>query len=470
MNSTEYSSEHPLLDVSIHSGTRINANPKLSYLDGLRGLLCLIVVTSHTLLMGDGKHDQSFSIFYRPWLHHWPLRLFIAGEFAVATFFVLSGYVLARRYLEQCDDTAILISGLIRRFPRLLIPSSVALLFYYSIFHFRSFHGATQCHEVGEGSVNAEEIGIGYVLLNTFGQYFWMPALYTIQWTMQVEFAGSLVVYGLAFLLSRPCICRFRWLVYALLIFILPCLWLVTHGRVPRAVQYFPPFVMGLFLSDLDANGFLEPLYQLNQRRSAVVNCLLFLLVVYFGSYPVFNTDIVDGKGTLWLPLGWMFGWFWIVLGGFWLLLLCLRSSKFQSFLSKKPIHILGQISFGTYLLHYIVICLIDASFVHWTASALTRDGAVAIGLVFFTLPITLCLAYLFYIFVDGPAVEISHWISFLICSRWTKPIRCPSPIPLRRGLVLLLLVLVLVGISAIPGEAGKRHCDPSTLATLVAG
>lgn len=467
INSRAGSLEQALSDGSIQSGTRINANPKLSYLDGLRGLLCLIVVISHTLLMGKTNSDQSVSIFFRSWLHHWPLRLFVAGEFAVASFFVLSGCVLARRYLEHCDDRQIIISGLIRRFPRLLIPSSVALLLYYAIFHFRSLSGFILCHEMGEGSVNAEQIDFGYLLLNTFGQYFWMPALYTIQWTMQIEFAGSLIIYGLAFIVTRPIIHRYRWIIYGLLIFFLPVLWLVTNGSVPRPVQYIPPFIMGLVLSDLDTNGFLDRVYQFNRRGSIAVNCLLFLLITYFGSYPVFNTDIENGKGTLWSPLGWMFGWFWIAFGGFCLLLLCLRSQECQAFLSTKPIHILGQISFGTYLLHYIVICLVDLTFVHWIASTLGRDVAVTIGLVFFTLPITLSLAYLFYIFVDAPAVKISHWIYFLVCTRcfkMKKSIKRPVPIPLRIWLVLLLLVLVLLGISAIPGQPGHRHCDtPST-------
>lgn len=190
--------------------TRLNANPKYSYLDGLRGILCLIVVLSHTLLMGNAQTNRQTSIFFQPWLHNGPLRILIAGEFAVASFFVLSAFVLTRRFLENSADSTILISGLMRRFPRLFVPSTIALLFYFGILHFRSWPGSLICHEVGEGSFDAEQIGIGYVLLNSFGQYFWMPSLYTIQWTMQVEFVGSVIVYGLVFLFTRSKIRRFR--------------------------------------------------------------------------------------------------------------------------------------------------------------------------------------------------------------------------------------------------------------------
>ena len=121
--------------------TRMNADEKLLYLDGLRGILCLIVVFNHCLLMGIGIHEENFSIFYRPRLHHSPFRLLVAGEFAVAGFFVLSGCVLVRRYLDKFNENKILLNGIIRRFPRLFIPSTVALLVYFSIFHFQSFYG-----------------------------------------------------------------------------------------------------------------------------------------------------------------------------------------------------------------------------------------------------------------------------------------------------------------------------------------
>ncbi|CAF2066304.1 unnamed protein product [Rotaria magnacalcarata] len=302
--------------------TRSNAISKLLYLDDLRGILCLIVVFSHALLMGTANHEEKFSIFFRPWMQHSPLRLLVAGEFAVASFFVLSGCVLVRRYFEHFNDISILFSGIIRRFPRLFIPSSVALFLYFSILHFRPFYGFNECHEIGEGSVNAENIGLGYVLLNTFGQYFWMPALYTIQWTMQIEFICSILVYFLSFLITRSFIHRYRIIFYAFLILILPIVWISTHGSIPTLVQYIQPFIFGLLLSDLDACGLRNFCHSIKQHWSISLKLSLLLLTIYFGSYPVFNTDVLNGSGTLWSPFGWMFGWFWISFGGFCLLLL----------------------------------------------------------------------------------------------------------------------------------------------------
>lgn len=79
--------------------TRIGADKKLEYLDGVRGIMCLIVLCDHWLMMG--YHDRPTSPtgtaagplkespFFGSLLTRTPLRIFVAGEFAVATFFVL---------------------------------------------------------------------------------------------------------------------------------------------------------------------------------------------------------------------------------------------------------------------------------------------------------------------------------------------------------------------------------------------
>jgi peptidoglycan/LPS O-acetylase OafA/YrhL len=440
--------------------TRVNAEQKLLYLDGLRGILCLIVVFCHCLLMGKTSHEEHFSTFFRPWMQHSPLRLLVAGEFAVAGFFVLSGCVLVHRYLGHFNDNNILFSGLIRRFPRLFIPSTIALLFYYAIFHFRPFYGYNECHEVGDGTVNPEKIGFGYVFLNTFGQYFWMPALYTIQWTMQVEYICSIIVYLLAFLTTRSFIRRYRIVLYAFLILTMPIVWLATQGQVPRLVQYIQPFVFGLLLSDLDANGYLNFFHTIKMHWSVLIKLSLILLTIYFGSYPVFNTDVVDGNGTIWAPFGWMFGWCWISFGGFCLIFLSMISKQAQYFLSTKVIHFLGKISFGIYLTHYIILCIVDTTFIKCSTPHLGRDLALIIGLFIFSLPSILLISYGFYLFVDAPAVQLSYWFYFMICNRCLKLNKRPQPIQRHIWIILLILLLVSIIIGSIPPLQGYSRCD----------
>jgi peptidoglycan/LPS O-acetylase OafA/YrhL len=240
----------------------------------------------------------------------------------------------------------------------------------------------------------------------------------------------------------------------------LPIVWIASHGQVPRPVQYVQPFVFGLLLSDLDASGFLNIFHSIKMHWSILINLSLVFLTIYFGSYPVFNTDVVDGHGTIWFPFGWMFGWFWISFGGFCLLFLSIISKKMQYFLSTKIIHFLGKISFGIYLTHYIILCIVDVSFVKWAAPHLGRDLAVILGLIIFALPSIFLISYAFYLFVDAPAVQISHWFYFMICNRCLKLKKRPQPIRRHIWIILLILFLLSIIISSIPARQGNGKCD----------
>ena len=93
--------------------TRIGADQKLEYLDGVRGIMCLVVLCDHWLMMGyydrftpvPAAPLQSSPFFDYP-LTRSPLRVFVAGEFAVATFFVLRcSLPLQSSAAHSCSDS-----------------------------------------------------------------------------------------------------------------------------------------------------------------------------------------------------------------------------------------------------------------------------------------------------------------------------------------------------------------------------
>jgi peptidoglycan/LPS O-acetylase OafA/YrhL len=55
------------------------------------------------------------------------------GHAAVALFFVLSGYVLSRRFFES-GDHRILLKGAVKRWPRLMGPVLLVVLASYALF------------------------------------------------------------------------------------------------------------------------------------------------------------------------------------------------------------------------------------------------------------------------------------------------------------------------------------------------
>ncbi|KAJ1333168.1 acyltransferase family protein [Microdochium nivale] len=101
------------------------------YLDGIRGVASLFVFTSHWLHWGpEGKgwgYGGSYHVLQLPFVN-----LFYAGAAMVAVFFVISGFVLTHRSIQQMHRRAYadvysgLTSSTFRRAVRLYVPAIVA--------------------------------------------------------------------------------------------------------------------------------------------------------------------------------------------------------------------------------------------------------------------------------------------------------------------------------------------------------
>lgn len=163
----------------------------------------------------------------------------------------------------------------------------------------------------------------------------------------------------------------------------------------------------------------------------------------------------------------WMFSWFWISLGGFCLLLLSMMSKHMQNFLSTKLVDFLGKISFGIYLTHYIILCLIDVSFVKWTAPYLGRDLAMIIGLIIFALPSIVLVSDGFYLFVDAPAVQMSYRFDLIIYNHSLKLKKRSQPIRRQTWIILLSVFFVSIITSSNPALEGNQRCTKHSTANL---
>ena len=105
---------------------------KIVYLDGIRGVAALLVVFHHFLLAfysayytfdANASHLHGLEIKYGQSV----LSVFSNGNYCVAVFFVLSGFVLSRKYF-QTRVFEVVISGAQRRFLRLYIPIAATLI------------------------------------------------------------------------------------------------------------------------------------------------------------------------------------------------------------------------------------------------------------------------------------------------------------------------------------------------------
>lgn len=154
--------------------------------------------------------SHSTSVLWEAWLLRSPLRILVDGGFAVAVFLTLSGYVLLINFFTSPSHkrTDIIYTGMVKRYPRLMLPALASLFMYYSWLHFGPFQGYSGCHAVAEitndkvksgNSTYTLSFNSGDVLLNGLvGQWTYEPSIYTVQWTLQIELIGSLIIFCLA--------------------------------------------------------------------------------------------------------------------------------------------------------------------------------------------------------------------------------------------------------------------------------
>lgn len=220
---------------------------RVHYLDGLRGLACLIVVFSHYLFafypaahLGDPTVSHSdFDLF----LAKTPLNLFYNGNFGVCIFFVLSGFVLSYSYFQN-NEIENLRSLAIRRFPRLMIPVSVSIIAAYILLTLGLFSNI-RTSEITLSTFWLANIFnfepsfiemIKHIFINTF---FRSGTPYNpVLWTMKFELFGSFLIFSFLALFGNS---KYRILLYLILIIIF---W----------NTYYVAFVTGMALSDLKSS------------------------------------------------------------------------------------------------------------------------------------------------------------------------------------------------------------------------
>ena len=100
---------------------------RLTYIDGLRGMSCLVVIFFHFFNETFKNDSVLFYNFFS--------RFIFDGQIAVAIFFILSGEALSASFIEK-RDAASIFRPAIKRWPRLSIPvlfSSILVFFISKI-------------------------------------------------------------------------------------------------------------------------------------------------------------------------------------------------------------------------------------------------------------------------------------------------------------------------------------------------
>lgn len=315
---------------------------KIIPLEATRGLASFIVFFHHFTL--------AFTPAFREWIYRdpwllWSLNWLFNGSAAVTFFFVLSGFVLTRKFFAT-GDSQIIYKGMLKRLPRLYLPAAASiflaliLILLGTEWHLEAARqtGSSWLANAGNANRPADFAPsfAGAALESLL--VFLLPHNFTYNgnlWTMLIEFYGSIGCFIAALIMRRYL--SGHLLISALLI-IATC-WIGLQIHI--FLFYMASFLVGTFLAQLSVKGVEMPA---KLRAPAAV------LAVFLCSSPDPRLQLVASL----------------------LLVLSLSSMrKPPAFLDGALGRTLGRLSFPVYLVHTILITTLSS----WLWLALTGAG-----------------------------------------------------------------------------------------------
>jgi len=440
---------------------------RTAWLDGLRGFAAFIVYLHHNQLWAHGLngnliYESAFGYEGRHYFAALPFvrHFFSGGHFAVAIFFVISGYVLSIKSLSliqkgQFQHTADSVgSALFRRWLRLYIPVMAVTFLWMSQRHWTKIWAS-----VGEPkSTYNEDIKNWYYMFKNYSFVFLTGNMYEFTnlyhphtWSIPIEFKGSIIVYTALSAFSRCTKNARLWCETGLIFYFL----YIVDG------WYGALFMSGMLLCDLDLladDDQLPQFFSMLEGFKELIFFHLFIIAFYLGGVPSFETpDYANlmSKSPGWRSLSRLqpqasfdHKWFFLFWAAFLLVASIPRLPWLKQFFETRFCQYLARISFALYLMHGPVIWLLgdrlyaavgfsrEGHSTHipgWINKfPISKNGPMGLELAFWApqiiiFAVTLYAAELVTKFFDEPSVKFSNWL-------YKKTLAQPSQTSLREA------------------------------------
>lgn len=325
-------------------------------LETLRGFAALSVLFWHITLGFFPARSGIFANFpAEKALNGSPIYGLINGSASVVFFFVLSGFVLTRRFFLDGNPTFLLRNS-VKRWPRLALPVTSVVLISFALFHLDlyRFEAAAEltrspwlskfayAYEVPFKPHFADALNQGLFRTFFFGDSYYDSSL----WTMRIEFIGSFIAFGLAAVVGVRSHIMIRLLLVAIVIVLIKA----------NAPLWYVGFPIGVFIASvLPERSNTLPL-------SASMSGLVIAL--YLAGYSMTDRGVFH-------PIVLIFGqiqstYIWTAAAAL-VIVATLLNERMRALLGNRMGQFVGWISFPLYLVHVPVLCSAGCAMLLWT-------------------------------------------------------------------------------------------------------
>lgn len=386
--------------------TLMQTKKRFDELEGLRGLAAIAVVVSHfilafypALITGNMKYAHTS---YEGWVHGTPLAIGYAGTFAVAIFFVLSGFVLSVGFFRKGDAESVK-SMAMGRYLRLMIPALTSVLLAYILIKIGSGYIASSAGDstkswylhswvMDAGLVDAVKNGMVGIFMDGGSAYN------NVLWTMKIEFFGSFLVFVFLLLFAKS---KYRLFVYL--------------GLAAATFNtWFLPFVIGIAIADLYMHGRLD-----NLKHSYFVLPLLAGGIL-FGSFPHKGVELTLYSILQKLDFSWIgvknfhHEMFYLTIGATMFILAVLLSRRLAQFLKHPRVSTLGKYTFALYLTHPLILLSFSSGMFVVLHNTLGYNKAAVLTMIL-SIPVIMVVTKIFERYVDTPSIKFAKIITSVL-------------------------------------------------------
>lgn len=349
---------------------------RIAYFDGIRGIASILVVFCHlacVFLPNLYFYENATSKFYR-FFFNTPLNVLTNGEFAVQCFFVLSGFLIARKMYALKQNNAKPFSPVKTyfKFVKIVFPAILLAAFLMRVglmFHLQA------------AELNSElDFVLGYNNFTpTFLSAFFTEPFYRVFvsgsnyvgpfWTIRYEFYGTFLISAISFFAANRTKNTKMFYIFCGLIFAF-------------INPYLTSFVVGAFVFDC-----LERRNVDNSWIDKIFNYILSnkILIVLFGIAGIYFASTSLKLTGFWKPIK----YFCTIIDvdptifrafGIGQCLICVHEFSFlKTLLAAKPFKWLGKISAQIYAFHWPIILSVGCGLYLLLANKLTYSIIVLI-------------------------------------------------------------------------------------------